>query len=149
MSKHIVVGAPIFFPTVDAAPVHDDRRAIDALGHLQIANDFFSFERNLDSLQRRIHSWRGFEKSTQRALVAVHFFRAARHRVAADAIIFVGEIVSFAGFFFLALFFLVIAQRFVLGAEFAPFATPQIRVETGEILQQLDRRLLSSPARTD
>ncbi len=126
LEQHVIVGAAVFFPTVDAAPVHDDWRPMDALGHLQIANDFFAFEGNLTTLQRRIHIGRGLEKGAQRALVAGHFLRAARHRVAADAIVLVGEIESFAGFILLPLFCLVIAQRFVLGAELAPLAPPQI-----------------------
>ena len=55
LEQYVVVGPPVFFPTVDAAPMHDDRRSIDTLGHLQIADDFFTFERNLATLQRRIH----------------------------------------------------------------------------------------------
>ena len=49
--KHFTIGHPVFFPTIDAAPVHHHRGTIDAPRDLQIANDFFALERNLDALQ--------------------------------------------------------------------------------------------------
>ena len=116
--------------------MHHHRRAIDALRDLQIADDFFAFEGNLATLQRRVHIGRGFEKSPQRALVAVHFFRAARHRITADAVILVGEIVSFAGFFSCPVS--PARRQASYGAELAPLAPPQIRVETGEAPEHLD-----------
>src|SRR6266850_2810132 len=34
LEQDVIVGAPIFFPAVDAAPVHHDWRALDAFGNL-------------------------------------------------------------------------------------------------------------------
>ena len=49
-----------------------------------------------------VHGRRRLEKRAQRALVASHFLRAARHRIAADPIIFVRQVIGLAGFFLLS-----------------------------------------------
>ena len=137
LEQDIVVGPAVFLPTVDAAPMHDHRRPMDPFGHLQVADDFFTFEGNLATLQQRVHIGRGFEKGPQRAFVTSHFLRAAWHRITADAVILIGEIESFTGCFFLALLLLFIAQFLVLSAELTPLAPPQVRIQTGETLQNL------------
>src|SRR5262249_24384653 len=55
--------------------------------------------------------------------------------MAADAIIFIGLVVSFPRFFF-AQFCQLFGIGFVTGTEIAPLAAPQMRVETRQTLEQ-------------
>ena len=52
--QQLAIGPAIFLPAIDSAPVHDERRTNGSLRNLQIADDFLSFERNLDALEWRI-----------------------------------------------------------------------------------------------
>ena len=65
--ERVGLGA-VFLPAVDAAPVHDDGRLLDAVRHLQIADQLPAFERNLDDLERRIEILRGLLEGAQRIL---------------------------------------------------------------------------------
>src|SRR5262249_52940527 len=93
--QRLALAARIFLPAVDAAPVHDDGRTRETARDLEIDDDFFAFQRNFDALDGRFKIAAGLEISSDRALVAVYLLLAARHRVAADAEVFVGEIIIF------------------------------------------------------
>src|SRR5262249_4313146 len=69
--------------------------------------------------------------------------------MAADAIIFIGLVVSFPRFFF-AQFCQLFGIGFVTGTEIAPLAAPQMRVETRQTLEQsVDFFTLDSLERID
>src|SRR5438309_10034344 len=53
--QDVVVGAPIFFPAVDAAPVHHHRGSIYTVRHLQITDNLLALERDFDPLQGWVH----------------------------------------------------------------------------------------------
>src|SRR5262249_26290588 len=68
---HRALALAVLLPTVDAAPVHDDRRPGDAAGNLQIANELLAIERDLDDLQRRIEMLRRLAEIAHRMPVGL------------------------------------------------------------------------------
>ena len=133
--KQLAIGSSIFFPPVDAAPMHHHRRALCAPRNLQVAHDFLPLEWNLDPFQRRIQIGRRLEKRSQRSFIAIHLFRTAGNRIAADPIVLIGLVIRLPRLF-LAEFFKLFGIGFVARAELTPFTAPQIRIETGQMREQ-------------
>ena len=121
---------PVFFPAVDAAPMHDDRGFPGTGRDLQIADELFAFERHLDDLERRVEILRRLPEIAQRVLVGL--LRAGRGRagVARDAEIIECEHVKAAKLFSVAS---ALRERIglplIAGPELAPLARPLVAVE--------------------
>ena len=74
----------VLLPAIDAAPMHDNTRLNDARRDLQIADERFAVERQLDDFERRIEMLCGLPEDTQRMSISSKLARRCWRRVAAD-----------------------------------------------------------------
>src|SRR3989338_657690 len=134
--QSLAIRSPIFLPSVHAAPVHHHRRANRLLWNLKVADYLLALEGDLHAFQRRVHIGGRPQKNPQRSLFAVPFFPAAPNGITADAVVFECLKISFPGLLSPAPSFLLIAKELVLASQLAPFASPQIGIETAQAADQ-------------
>src|SRR5262245_4407034 len=82
-------GVALFFPVIDAAPVHDHGGG-KLFREAQMTDDGLSLKWDRHALDRNIEVFRSGEKHLAGLLIAMVFTGRARERVAGDAVVTVG-----------------------------------------------------------
>ena len=123
----------IFLPAVNAAPMQHHGRFRDTGWALQIADQLFVAERQLDNLERRIEIFSRLAEHAQRVLICLKLFRRIGRRITADTAgverlhVKFGKLLAGCSSFSACVRLLLIAVP-----DLAPFPCPAILVEIGE-----------------